>query len=462
MNAKARLCVSRLLAACGVLAPCQAIAQQSQPPAFKPDRTAEDYSYLNDRNKRASALDRIKFVPVAHEGDVYASFGGEIRERAETIDRPSFGVGGREADSYMLQRILLHADVHLESGLRVFGQLGAEKAFGKQLLSPPDEDHLDVQQLFVEVKPRPQLAIRLGRQEMAFNTSQRFVSFRDGTNVRQNFDGARVTLTLGRLKLDGFAVRPVRLRRGIFDDAGNRQQAFGGVYGALGLDSRRSTTIDGYWMYLDRDAATFGGVSGEEHRHNLGLRSGGGVGKWDWDVEGLLQRGTFAGQGIRAWGFAADIGYTAPGHWRPRLGLRLDSGSGDRRASDSTLGTFNPLFPKGPYFNEANVTSFANLVALRPSVRVQPGRILSLEAATQWKWKEARGDAVYLGPAAPLAGTRGGPRGIGQVSTIDATLQLGRHWNLRGYYLHHSAGEAIEAAGGHAIDFAMASAQFRF
>lgn len=138
------------------------------------------------------------------------------------------------------------------------------------------------------------------------------------------------------------------------------------------------------------------------------------------------------------------------------------SGSSANSARRRPSGSRCSLFPKGPYFNEANVTSFANLVALRPSVRVQPAKALSLEAAAQWKWKEQRGDSVYLGPATPLAGTRGGPAEIGQVHTADATLQLGRHWNLRGYYLHHTAGAAIRTAGGEAIDFWMASIQFRF
>jgi len=451
-----------LLAACALIAPCQAFAQKAQPPAFKADRTAEDYSYLKEEAKRLSGLDKIKFVPLTAEGEVFVSFGGEIRERAETIDRPAFGIGGREGDTYLLQRTIIHADLHLGSAVRVFGQLGSEQALGKQVLAAPDEDELDVQQLFVDLQPTKQLTVRLGRQEMAFNPSQRFVSFRDATNVRQNFDGARATLNLGRLRIDGFLVRPVTLRRGVFDDVGSNQQTFAGLYGSFGLDSRRSAKADGYWFRLDRETASFGGISGEEHRRSFGLRSGGTSGGWDWDVEGLVQRGEFSDQDIRAWALSADIGYTASGKWKPRLGFRIDSGSGDRQAGDGRLGTFNPLFPKGPYFNEANVTSFANLVAVRSSLRVQPLRALTLEAAAQGKWKEARGDSVYFGPASPVAGTRGGPREIGQVYTADATVQLDRHLALRGYYLRHSAGDAIRNAGGGAIDFGMASLQFRF
>lgn len=453
--------VPLFLAASALIAP-PALAQQAAPPAFKPDRTAEDYRYLADPAKRGSDWDAIKYVPLDDDGSIYASFGGEIRERAEVMDRPAFGIGGREADTYLLQRVLLHADLHLGQSVRVFGQIGAHEAFGKKVLALPDEDHLDVHQLFVDVQPVAGLTVRLGRQEMAFNASQRFVSFRDGTNVRQNFDGARATFLRGALKLDGFYVHPVTLDHGIFNDHGADEQAFGGLYASLGLDAKRARTVDGYWFYLDRDVASYGGVAGEEHRHSIGLRTGGAADGWDWDVEGLLQRGRFAGQDIRAWEASADLGYTLAGGWKPRLALRFDAGSGDDRRGDGKLGTFNPLFPKGPYFNEANVTSFANLIALRPSVRVRPTPKLGVEAAVQWKWKEARADSVYLGPAAALAGTAGAPREIGQVTSLDATYQLDRHWSLRCYYLHHSAGDAIRAAGGDAINFGMASVQFRF
>ncbi|MBA2919979.1 alginate export family protein [Sphingomonas sp. MAH-20] len=393
---------------------------------------------------------------------VTASFGGEVRERLEMIDAPRFGIGGTQADSYLLQRVLLHSDFHFGESARVYAQLGAHEAFGKKILSAPDEDHLDIQQLFVELNPSKSLSLRVGRQEMAFNPAQRFVSFRDGTNIRQAFDGARATLKTGRLRVDGFLTRPVALERGVFDDEPNDKQAFGGVYGAYAVG--KTVSLDGYWFYLDREGASYGGVTGEEHRHSFGLRFGGAANGWDWDAEALVQRGRFAGRDIAAWGGALDLGRTfAAAPLKPRIGLRFDAGSGDADCADGTLGSFNPLFPKGPYFNEANLTSFTNLLALRPGLKIKPAKALDVEAAVQFKWRETPGDAVYVGPSAPLAGTAGGTaRTIGQVYSLDAALQLNRHVALRAYYLHHSAGAAIERAGGRSVDFAMTSAQFRF
>jgi hypothetical protein len=393
---------------------------------------------------------------------VTASFGGEVRERVEVFDAPRFGIAGAEADTYLLQRVMLHGDFHLGDSVRAYVQLGAHEAFGKKLLSPPDEDHLDIQQAFLELTPSKNLSLRIGRQEVAFNPAQRFVSFRDGTNIRQAFDGARATLKTGKIRLDGFLTRPVALEHGVFDDEPNDKQVFGGVYGAYALD--KAVSFDGYWFYLDRERASFGGVTGEEHRHSFGVRFGGVAQGWDWDAEALVQRGRFAGRDISAWAGALDLGRTfvkAP--LKPRIGLRFDAGSGDSDRADGKLGSFNPLFPKGPYFNEANLTSFTNLLALRPGLKVKPAKALDVEAVVQFKWRETLADAVYVGPSTPLAGTVGGTsRTIGQVYTLDAVLQFNRHLALRAYYLHHSAGAAIARAGGRSVDFAMTSAQFRF
>ncbi|MGZ8282118.1 MAG: alginate export family protein [Allosphingosinicella sp.] len=451
--------LNRYVAVAAFFLPLAAQAAEPAPPPFRPARTAEDYAYLRDPARRGDWSDPYKFIAMDERGSSYLSLGGEIRERFEAFDSPRFGLAGASPDSYLLQRLLVHADLRLGESVRVFAQLGAHHAFGKEALNPPDEDHLDVQQLFVEVRPAAGLAARLGRQEMMFNPLQRFVSFRDGTNVRQNFDGGRVTWNRGPWRLEAFLTRPVTLERGTFDNEANGDQQFGGVYAAHRLGSQGAASVDGYWFVLDRDDLP----AGRERRHSVGLRYAGTRGRADWDVEALYQFGRSGGRDIGAWAASADLGFTLAAPLHPRLGLRFDGGSGDGDPADDRVGSFHPLFPSGPYFNEANLTSWTNLLALRPSVRIQPETRLTLQAAVQLKWREDLGDAVYLGPSAPLAATRGNRASeIGQAYTLDATFQLNRNLALRAYYLHHAAGEAIAQAGGRSVDFAMASATLRF
>lgn len=433
------------------------------PPPFKPDRTAEDYSYLADPKKRGDWSDPYKYVPLNKDGSIYLSFGGELRERFERFDEPRFGFDAAPDDGFLLQRALVHADLHAGDHIRLFAQLGDHRAFGKKraLLNSPDEDHVDVQQLFVDVMPVKGSALRFGRQEMMFNPLQRFISFRDGTNVRQNFDGARFTYSSGPMRLEAFLVRPVLLERGGFDDARNRDQAIGGLYASHKIGKGGAMALDAYWFELKRQKLA-GGL--EEKRRSIGLRFAGTSKGFDWDNEAMYQFGEQGPRDISAWAASADLGYTlASSRWKPRLGLRFDAGSGDHDPTDDKVGGFYPLFPSGPYHNEANLTSWTNLVALRPNVRVQPTARLTMLAGVQFKWRESRADAAYLGPSVALAPTRSNrAREIGQVWTFDATYQVNRNLGLRAYYLHHSAGTAIEAAGGKAIDFAMGSATVKF
>lgn len=430
-----------------------ALADPPAPPPFKADRTAEDYSYLRDPARRGHDQDAWKFIPLDSGGASFVSLGGELRERIELFDAPRFGLAGGRNDTYLLQRALVHADFRFGDGVRLFAQLGAHEAIRKVQLLPPDEDRLDVQQLFVELTPGAGLSARIGRQEMMFNPLQRFVSFRDGTNVRQNFDGSRLTWNRGPLRLEAFLVRPVTLERGVLDDSRNRDQLFWGAYVSRRLGPGAA---DAYWFVLDRDNLP----AGRERRHSIGLRYAGATGGFDWDIEGVRQSGDRVG----AWAASADLGYAlASAPLRPRFGLRFDAGSGDGDPADGRANGFFPLFPSGPYHNEANLTSWTNLVALRPSLRIQPEPRLTLAASVQLKWREDVDDAVYLGPSAPLAATRGNRgREIGQAYTLDANFQLSRNLALRAYYLHHTAGDAIRLAGGRDVDFLMGSATLRF
>src|SRR5205085_2227074 len=118
-----------------------------------------------------------------------------------------------DSRGYLLGRYMLHADAHFGEHLRVFTQLKSGLEEGRNGgPRPTDEDKLDLNQLFVDGKmawhEKDSFIMRLGRQEMAYGSS-RLISFRESPNVRRSFDGARGMLSLGSLRADVFAVKPV-------------------------------------------------------------------------------------------------------------------------------------------------------------------------------------------------------------------------------------------------------------
>jgi hypothetical protein len=120
------------------------------------------------------------------------TLGADAKLRWEAVDRPLFGIAGAEADSYLLHRVMLHADWRPNRHVQGFVQLAHHDSQGRSGFFPLDRGGLDLQQAFLELRggagERTQ-SLRLGRQEMAF--SPRFVNPRDGVNIRSAYDGAR-------------------------------------------------------------------------------------------------------------------------------------------------------------------------------------------------------------------------------------------------------------------------------
>lgn len=436
------------------------VGHAADAPPFKLIRSEESYAYL--AGKPGSGLDSLRYIPLGP--DAYVSLGGEARLRMDSFEAPRFGVGGAQGDLYGLGRLLFSADMHLGSRVRIYGQLGLHRELEKKSpLAVSDRNGVDAQVAFIDVTPDGdrRWRLRLGRQEMTFNTTQRFVSVREGPNVRQSFDGVRVTRQAGDLRLEAFYLHPVTIQTGAFDDSSNRDQQFYGVYASKALSE--AVVLDVYAFELDRDGVRYGAVRGDERRASYGARLAGKRGAIDYEAEGVIQDGRFAGRDIRAWAGSVGGGYTLARAWSPRAGLRFDAGSGDADADDNRLGTFNPLFPKGSYFNETGLTSWSNLVAFRPSLGLAPRRDVSLELSYLLRWRQTGDDAVYLQPSTSLAPV--GPersKAVGDAIQLDATWLVNRNLKLQGQLVHQSAGDAVRAMGGHSVDFAMLIVQARF
>ncbi len=445
-----------MMALCGA-----ASARAAEQPPFKLVRSDEDYGYLR-ATPPTSAGDRLRFMPLDDTGSAYLSLGGEARIRLDTIDAPRFGVAGEQADTFGLARFLFSADLRLSPAVRIYGELGLHRDLDKtDPPAPSDRDGLDAQLLFADLRPSDDWRFRLGRQELTFNAAQRFISVREGPNIRQAFDGVRVTHTAKGLQLDAFYLQPVAAEPGAFNDERNRGQRFYGLYGVRRFSA--ASTLDLYVLGLERDDVRFGTATGDERRTSVGGRLAGARGAFDYDVEGMVQRGRFAGRSIRAWGGSAAAGWTLRQPWKPRLGLRVDMGSGDGDPTDRRLGTFNPLFPRGAYFNEASLNSWANLRAIRPSLGFTPRKAVTVEFSYLARQRYSGRDAIYLQPMTALPGsTMSTAKAVGDTIQADAAWQLNRNLKLQFEALHQNAGPAVRAAGGHDVDFGMAILQYRF
>jgi hypothetical protein len=427
-----------------------------QRPSIQFERWREDWSALADPRLRTEPFDNLKYIPLSDTNPrSYASFGLTLRERFEWNNAPSFGVR-QSGDSYLLHRLQVHADIHPNENWQIFTQFEDIRAPEKRVITAVDQNPLDLRQAFAayvnEVGPG-ELKLRVGRQEMAFDL-QRFVSVRDGPNVRQAYDAAWADYEVGPWRVIAFWSHPVQYRPDhTFDDTSNGHFQYGGLrVERQGVGPGDLAAYYSRWML---DNARFLDAVGNERRDIGDLHYGGKRGPVDWDLEAMGQFGSVGTTTVRAWAVGAIAGYTFVGTaWTPRLGLQTDAGSGDSQPGDGRLGTFNPLFPNGYYFTLAGYTSYANVIHVKPSVTVSPTEKLKVMTAVGLQWRETTADAVYVQPNIAVPGTAGrGGNWTGAYGQIRADWAITANLAAAVEAVHFKVGDTIHQAGGHDSDY---------
>jgi len=460
-------CALGAVAVGGALAavPPAARAADVSPPAYKSLRYDETWTSLRDPAKRTDWLDPIKYVRLDDEGDAYLTLGGEIRERYELFDDYLWGDGPQDDDGYLLQRYMLHADVHAGDRVRVFLQLKSGIESGRDGgPRPPDEDVLDVHQAFADARVPLRsgaLTLRLGRQELQYG-SARLVSAREGPNVRQSFDAVRIIAQAGAWRVDVFGSRPVETDPQVFDDDPDRARWFWGVY-ATGPSFVRGGGVDLYYLGLDREQAEFDDRTAGELRHSFGARLFGSWNAWDYNFEVVDQLGRYGTGTIAAWTVASDTGYTVRGSpFAPRVALKANVASGNHGRRD--LQTFNPLFPRGSYFGEPGLIGPANFMDVHPVVELHPHAAVTI--STDWDvfWRQSTRDGLY-GNAVNLVRSSGASRARFVGSQLQTALEwrIDRHVTVTLVYAHFFTGRFLEETRpGRDVDFTCAWATYRF
>lgn len=422
-------------------------------PVIMFNRWQENWSALDDPRVPRRPLDHLKYVPLSStDPEVYLSLGADLRERFESNDAAVFGTGKSIAQNYLISRTEAHADLHVGPHLQMFVQLQSDFAPGKAQLTPVDRDRLGLEQAFItltEPVDNGTLKVRVGRQQFAFDM-QRFVSVRDGPNVRQSYDAAWADYEKGRWRFITFYSQPVQTKdERVFDDSSSGRLTFGGFRVERKLTAKIS--LAAYYARFTQASAHYLTVSGHEARDVFDTRITGVAGPVDWDVEGMKQAGRIAGMDILAWGVGSLAGYTfADATWTPRLGIQIDAASGNRNPNGHTLGTFNPLFPNGAYLALAGYTGYTNFMQVKPSLTMHPSKTLKLMFGVAPQWRQTTSDAVYTQPTVPVPNTAGRPgKYTGTYEQMRADWAYSRAVSFAIEAVHFGVADVIRRAGGH-------------
>jgi hypothetical protein len=406
----------------------------SRPPTLTVERYDEDWSFLANGNaddQRWTAA--AKYIPIDSSGDSYLTTGVEARSRFEGYENTDWGSTPNQG--YVWHRLMPYADLHVGK-VRLFAQPILSSISSADVpIRGVDETGIDLTQAFgeVEVDVGPDLALRVaaGRRLVSLGAG-RFIDTRYGPNVPLPFDGVQATLSSRLNQVTGFYLRPVVTRPGDFNDRTETGRAVWGLYYTRHLPSTPSIGADLYYLgFRDRHAVFDEGV-GREVVHTFGTRLFGDTARWYWNLEGAIQRGTFAGYAVRSWGGGGEIGRRFPGvPLRPEVGVTTDIISGDKNPSDGALQTFNPLFPRGKYFGALSPIGPRNLIHVRPSTTVHPLDHVAVSLTGVAYWRQSLNDGIYNIPGFLVrSGRNTQERFIGKQAELSAAWQATQELNL--------------------------------
>jgi hypothetical protein len=372
----------------------------------------------------------------------------ELRERVEGFQNAGF-VDDRD-DLYYLSRLRLGATA---AGRWISGTVQVHDArVGDKSIGPtaaPFRAAFDLRQALLELgSAKTPVAARLGRQEIAFG-DQRLVGHANWLNSGRTFDAARLTFRTKRDTIDLFAASVVRILEDEFDKSGNGNR-FAGAHLSTSRFVPRAT-IEPYlfWRRDIHQRAESGVVDSLQQTTTGGRLVGRLPTSLDYNLEMALQRGSLAGDSVRAWAGHWQIRETLTGAWLPRVSAEYNFASGDADPTDGVRGTFDQLYPTAhDKYGLADQVGWRNIHHVRAGVELTPMRATSVNASYHSYWLAEARDALYAASGAPIARVIGGAasRRVGQEIDVQVSRPLAPYLALAAGYSHILAGPFLEQA----------------
>lgn len=440
-----------------------------------PSRWAEDWTVNRDADRREDFVDRLKYIPLDSDGDVYLTLSGEFRLRYNELENPGLREGRSQQQEIV--RVFGGADLHVGDHVRVFTELAHAGLSGSNPGPRPPtlENDLFLQQAFVDFTGEAapggwdaDFGIRLGRQEFVEGPPT-LIALRDNNTVRFTLDGVRAWAETDTTRVTLFDLFYQRLGTGgIDDDRTNRDVRFSGVSTRFGLPT---DLMGGSKLYFDpfawrlrNRAAQWGGTTGLEEREFYGMRLWGNVGRVGVDVTVNRQDGTFDGRPIGAWHvFTQQTLGLGDGPAAPRIGLRADYASGGGAFGDGTLRNATTPYGTNIRLSHTLTQTATNIKTLAPTFSFRPFGKARMTLEYQFAWRDSLNDGVYRANGTMFPGTEAVQgRKIGEMARVQLVWPLAPRLTFTGRYEHLNAGPALTEAGYRSSDYIAAYLSYRF
>ncbi len=360
----------------------------------------EDYSGLkNHQNiKKRDLFDNLKHIALAD--DVHLSLGGQARIRFEDYRNYNFGTPAVNDDSYILQRYLLHADLHIGDHFRFFVESVTALTYDRELPGerhPTLHDKLDIMNAFVDLNiplnDSLDARLRLGRFEFYYGKG-RMLACRNWSQLRRPYDGAKLKISHKNWWVEAFWAQGTQNLENEFNRV-NDDLAIWGVYSHISKKSGLPFGLDLYAIAKDK----YNPNGEDDHRMNLGARIFGTFGEsaLSYDIEYTNQFDIRDSKQVSAEMFSAELEY----QWKqvalkPALTLGFDWATGDSNPTDDTTTTFEPISPFGHYyFGYIDVIGRQNIISPWIRLRTKPTKKLTTTIEGHWFFTDESEDNIY-------------------------------------------------------------------
>jgi hypothetical protein len=407
--------------------------------AYKDPFYDNNFQYLNDPCYEGHLLgERLKQLSLGDGCWGKLDLGGQYRLRYQDENNMrGLGLTGR-SDEFLLRRLRLYADWHINDWLRVYGEyLDANSDFEDFAPRIIEDDPHEIQNLFVDARVLDtcdgDVWARVGRQELLYG-SQRLISPLDWANTRRTFDGAKMFYRGSDWNVDGFWVRPIFGEPESLNSPDDTQE-FYALWGTY--KGREGHTYDLYWIgYHDYDAPFAAGP--QFAFETVGGRWKGAHQDWQWEVEGGYQFGTFGNLSHSAGFFTIGGGRQLRDDcWKPTLWVYYDWASG----SDTIGNGFNQNFPLGhKYLGFMDFYARTNIEDLNVQLELQPNKDWKLLLWWHTFWLQNGNDVPYRINGTPFVTTPGGSQYLGQELDFLATWYMTPRMSWLFGYSHYFTG----------------------
>jgi hypothetical protein len=324
-------------------------------------------------------------------GEGKFDFSLQVRHRFEGRDNFDFNTQNDDKLLFHLLRTRINLSYSHEDFLKFFIQLQDSRLFEFESQDPskraPFEDELDLRQGYIFIK-KSSFSLKIGRQELSYG-DERLVGGFNWSNIARSFDAVKGSIFGDKFNLDLFFARVVKIENKKFN-RWNEEDNFYGAYGTLKFF--KFADIDLYYFFRE--------ILSE---NTVGTRIKGKRGNLNYLLEFSYQFGGKAPYSISAYALALILGYKFNLPFSPYFEFELDYGSGDDNPNDSTLKTFDNLYPTNhKFYGYMDRASLKNLMNIKFRFSFKPLEKLFIQTDVHLLNINEPLDALYAANQKPI------------------------------------------------------------